>query len=251
MFIGHNEIGVKATGETCHVPNRDVCKLSYYLRCATVTCGLDIIVDDLLDFKNAHLLPSAKQDAIFKFAYDDFDRQTMTNVTIFEDFDRDYLKDGRNNEFYELSQVQSLLAVQEEAIIGGKHTQVRKIMVFDRKWIEKNYEGPIRRNMDRIRRIMGSSVCPAIAGLIEALEEVEVSSSRSSSQRRAVHKRVTCDWCHDKPIRGIRYKCCECSNYDLCEKCYDKGKHNKSHRFKRIDRPGMTPVKLKPRSLWA
>ena len=47
-----------------------------------------------------------------------------------------------------------------------------------------------------------------------------------------------CDTCHQQPIFGIRWKCAECTNYDLCSVCYHCDKHNLRHRFFRINTPG-------------
>jgi len=33
------------------------------------------------------------------------------------------------------------------------------------------------------------------------------------------HDGVTCDGCDTYPIIGKRFRCLECYNYDLCEKC--------------------------------
>ena len=81
------------------VPNYDVCHLSYFLWCRTVNCGLDIIVNDLLDYKNAHKLPAACQDAIFKLAYKDFGLEMLANATIFLDTENAILLKGKDNEF--------------------------------------------------------------------------------------------------------------------------------------------------------
>ena len=47
-----------------------------------------------------------------------------------------------------------------------------------------------------------------------------------------------CDTCHQQPIYGIRWKCAECTNYDLCSICYHSDKHHLRHRFYRITTPG-------------
>lgn len=47
-----------------------------------------------------------------------------------------------------------------------------------------------------------------------------------------------CDTCRQRPIFGIRWKCAECPNYDLCSVCYHGDKHNLRHRFFRITTPG-------------
>jgi hypothetical protein len=148
--IFSEKMGMKATGTVCTIPDRDVCRLSYYLKCGTVCCGLDIIVDELLDFKNAHKLPRARQDAIFKLAYDVFDLETLVNTTIFIDDDNDLLPRGTNNEFYEVSKVSNILAVQENILIGGEQKQVHKIMVCNKTWLEKFYINPLKNNLSRV-----------------------------------------------------------------------------------------------------
>ena len=52
------------------------------------------------------------------------------------------------------------------------------------------------------------------------------------------HDGTMCDTCRQQPIFGIRWKCAECTNYDLCSVCYHADKHNLRHRFYRITTPG-------------
>lgn len=47
-----------------------------------------------------------------------------------------------------------------------------------------------------------------------------------------VHKTVKCDGCGVFPIVGVRYKCCECFNFDLCDKCERTLDH--PHNFVKI-----------------
>jgi len=53
----------------------------------------------------------------------------------------------------------------------------------------------------------------------------------------AIHYRVKCDGCGVAPIRGIRYKCGVCSDYDLCEKCEASQQHDPQHILLKIARP--------------
>lgn len=48
------------------------------------------------------------------------------------------------------------------------------------------------------------------------------------------HDGTMCDTCRQQPIYGIRWKCAECNNYDLCSICYHSDKHHLRHRFYRI-----------------
>lgn len=61
------------------------------------------------------------------------------------------------------------------------------------------------------------------------------------------HDGTMCDTCRQQPIFGIRWKCAECNNYDLCSICYHGDKHHLRHRFYRITVPGGDRVMLDPR----
>lgn len=49
------------------------------------------------------------------------------------------------------------------------------------------------------------------------------------------HPGVTCDGC-EMPIRGPRFKCMACPDYDLCKKCEKRGIHPE-HDFMKIKKP--------------
>lgn len=66
-------------------------------------------------------------------------------------------------------------------------------------------------------------------------------------KRKRVHKGTTCDGCYpgDKTavecIVGVRFKCLECENFDLCSICEEKGVesgvHESSHNMAKIKEP--------------
>jgi len=63
---------------------------------------------------------------------------------------------------------------------------------------------------------------------------------------RVHHYGVICDVCDDD-ILGVRYKCCHCVNYDLCEKCEAlEGSHNPSHILLKIRVPLERPLVVDP-----
>ncbi|KAJ5156386.1 hypothetical protein N7492_009189 [Penicillium capsulatum] len=52
-----------------------------------------------------------------------------------------------------------------------------------------------------------------------------------------IHRRVTCNSCGAMPIQGIRYRCANCIDYDLCETCEAMQVHIKTHLFYKVRIP--------------
>jgi hypothetical protein len=60
------------------------------------------------------------------------------------------------------------------------------------------------------------------------------SSSDEKSDEKVIHYGIICDNCENQ-IKGIRYKCSVCLDYDLCEKCELLADiHNEDHSFLKI-----------------
>ncbi|MCJ1400538.1 hypothetical protein MMC11_003744 [Xylographa trunciseda] len=52
-----------------------------------------------------------------------------------------------------------------------------------------------------------------------------------------VHRGVSCNGCNTQPIRGIRYRCSNCADFDLCEICEAAQIHPKTHVFYKVRVP--------------
>ncbi|KAI4158321.1 MAG: hypothetical protein LQ342_007557 [Letrouitia transgressa] len=52
-----------------------------------------------------------------------------------------------------------------------------------------------------------------------------------------VHRGVSCNSCNAMPIRGIRFRCANCPDYDLCEQCEAMQLHDKTHLFFKVRIP--------------
>lgn len=62
--------------------------------------------------------------------------------------------------------------------------------------------------------------------------------SEDNSRRNAcIHRGCQCNACSMAPIRGIRYRCATCADFDLCESCEAQGLHYKTHIFYKIKVP--------------
>lgn len=143
---------VRDVGSAVTVPNDDVARLMYYLNCVTVGCGLDIIQDDLVDYRRYYRLSTSRADSVFALALT-FSPDEVINKVI-------YLDDGSlcgssSNKFFEISSATQLLSIQSEFVLAGQTQSVQKIMVFTPGWLESFYIDPLKRNISRLERITG------------------------------------------------------------------------------------------------
>lgn len=75
------------------------------------------------------------------------------------------------------------------------------------------------------------------------LKDIFQEHKRSHKQAEQEHKDIICDVCEAADIKGIRYKCTQCDDYDLCEKCESKG-HHQEHVLLKIRKVHHAPAKL-------
>ena len=67
--------------------------------------------------------------------------------------------------------------------------------------------------------------------LLRAVPKVE------KKPKLEIHYNVICDGCKVTPLRGNRYKCKTCKDFDFCEDCYKKNKESHGHDFSVIEHP--------------
>lgn len=56
-------------------------------------------------------------------------------------------------------------------------------------------------------------------------------------QEGVIHRGITCNGCDTKPIRGVRWRCANCADFDLCSDCEATNSHIKTHVFYKIKVP--------------
>jgi len=81
---------------------------------------------------------------------------------------------------------------------------------------------------------------PAPHWVVDQLDELYMALHGYSSRPAEVVHDVICDHCKKVPIKGVRYRCAMCANYDLCETCMKSrtwATHDPSHLFLAISRP--------------
>ncbi|KAF2132374.1 EF-hand [Dothidotthia symphoricarpi CBS 119687] len=58
-----------------------------------------------------------------------------------------------------------------------------------------------------------------------------------AKQEGVIHRGITCNGCDEKPIRGVRWHCANCVDFDLCSNCEATNSHLKTHIFYKIRVP--------------
>ncbi|XP_049797382.1 E3 ubiquitin-protein ligase MIB2 [Schistocerca nitens] len=61
------------------------------------------------------------------------------------------------------------------------------------------------------------------------------------------HPNIKCDACFKHGIRGMRWKCVQCYDFDICTQCYMADKHDTDHAFERFETNRSVGVDMPPR----
>ena len=70
----------------------------------------------------------------------------------------------------------------------------------------------------------------------------KINGNNFENKEKLEHFGVKCHECGSNPIRGIRYKCAICNNFDYCEQCKLKYLKEHKHPFLVFYNPKMRPV---------
>ena len=77
-----------------------------------------------------------------------------------------------------------------------------------------------------------------LKGLLYHIAETD--AKRKAYEHRGIH----CEECGEKPIRGVRWHCLNCPDFDLCSTCEASTVHHKTHVFAKVKIP--LPVLSQP-----
>lgn len=73
---------------------------------------------------------------------------------------------------------------------------------------------------------------------------VTCSTTSTGAESDVQHLNVSCDGCGQMHIRGHRYKCAVCKDFDYCESCEALGGHDDTHPFLKIRDPSLSPAAI-------
>ena len=119
-----------------------------------------------------------------------------------------------------------LIDSSEVNIIELERNISDNILPEDNKQLEedefsKNIENIITSNIENIKDEIINSI------LIEN-SKIQLNSkiNKKGPKNSYLHENYICNNCQMSPIKGIRYHCLECNDFDLCEKCEEMINHN-------------------------
>ena len=78
--------------------------------------------------------------------------------------------------------------------------------------------------------------------LFKEFKKEQEEQKEQKEKKEPIHFNILCDGCKMNPIRGNRYKCIGCPDFDFCENCYLKNKDSHGHEFKKIEKLSFTNI---------
>ena len=145
--MGRVQISVKDTTIQTTIPNDPIAKLMYYFHCVTRCVELeDSDFDRLKDYKNYTRLTSDEKAKVLALCL-----ALSPDKLIGTIFHPSSDCGSFSNKFLELSSVKTNLLVTDSLVVGGHSKKIRKIMMFEKRWMESYYIEPLR-SIERSQR---------------------------------------------------------------------------------------------------
>ena len=146
-MMGRVQISVKDTTTLITVPDDPIAKLMYYFSCVASCVELeDSDFDRLRDYKNYTRLTSDEKAKVLALCL-----ALSPDKLIGTIFHPSNDCGGMTGRFLELSSVKTDLLVTDSLVVGGQSKKIRKIMLFEKRWMEDNYIEPLR-SIERSQR---------------------------------------------------------------------------------------------------
>jgi hypothetical protein len=148
VVLQRNEVGIEATGQVTTVPNNDVARLMYYLKCIcdAVECDDDPTIRYFTDYGNWECLSFDEQNRLVDLC-EKWHPDRLEGVFVHDE----RLCGDSDNEFLTISQMKHHIVASESVIIAGRTRRVSQIMAYTTRWMRRNYYDPIQQLKARLR----------------------------------------------------------------------------------------------------
>jgi len=107
---------------------------------------------------------------------------------------------------------------------------------------EKNEDEPEDKIKKDIKELVRSKMQNLENNIIEDIyktikTQLNINEEKNINQKDIIHKDIFCNNCGMENIKGIRYKCAQCPNFNLCDNCEKYCQHDINHIFIKIRKP--------------
>ena len=248
----HDEIGGESSTATptatAIVPEHDICRLTFYLKCCILGCGLldscpalaMLIHDRYIDYTKAHRALSLQEQLyVLNLVVGEFNLQRLINRVLFVDDSGELLPPNVSNSFYHVETVSTYLNIQPQLPLFSTAITLRQVMVCTSQWIHEFYALPIAGlqhslcNMPNCCQIFASPLQflqpPSSTQTLHCIHCLGISGQYCTCEEGCsplpgvgltgcsiVHRGIGCDECasnggpNKSTIVGKRYKCLAC-----------------------------------------
>jgi hypothetical protein len=201
---------VLSFGSETLVPDNHICRLSYYLKCCILGCGIGLQINpQLLDYVHAHLLPTQLQQSIIEVAFRHLNLALLMNRAFILDEEHLLLPPGSMNTFLEFKTASRIFAITNLTVIEDKYVRTHKVMLCASKWLKDYFLDPFFRCHNENPLLSGPDLHFQRNVLISAyvsIKEVE----------NALEPTVSCA-CGYSPSDASRCRCLSCESVDPYE----------------------------------
>ena len=149
-FLQKVQYNLKDTTSPATVPNDPVAKLMYYLNCMCTVLRMNQNpdMDRLRQYKDYNMLTHTDRNVLINLCMI-LKPDVLLNKCIFQN---DALCKDMTNRFYDIESVQNNFFVAGSVMIGGRKTQVTKVMTFKMSWLQSYWVTPMQQVIDRQAR---------------------------------------------------------------------------------------------------
>ena len=105
-------------------------------------------------------------------------------------------------------------------------------LLSDKKEVKQEIENPMKSILkEKMKELEDKLVEELYNNLKNEISKSNVQNiiELKEDMNKTIHKGIVCNKCGKKNIEGIRYKCAQCPNFNLCEICEDNFNHNIKH----------------------
>ncbi|XP_033731076.1 uncharacterized protein LOC117320668 [Pecten maximus] len=145
------QLGIREIGESVTVPQHNVARAMFYLKCICNVLDLNDENSNLgkfTDFRNYYLLSEADIDALTILIVS-VKPAELLGKCLFHD---EEICGNSNNKFFELEDVRQNMVIVNDILIAGQQRRVNRIMFFKMAWLQLYCLTPLQVLGERLGR---------------------------------------------------------------------------------------------------